>query len=58
MGRWEHEEADWAGWVWEIGWHGTDGESNEKDILIGGTSELERKLVPGKLPGMHKDNSR
>lgn len=34
-----------------------EGEGNERDILMGvGISGLGRKLLPGKLPGIHVDN--
>ena len=36
---------------------GTEKESNERDILIeGAIMGLGRNLVPGKLPGIHKED--
>lgn len=36
---------------------GMEGESHERDILIDEANMgLERNLVPGKLPGTHKDH--
>ena len=36
---------------------GRRGENNKRDILIeGAIMELGRNLMPGKLPGTHKDD--
>lgn len=37
-----------------LGW-GMDVKNKEKCILVGGIWGLGSNLVPGKLPGMHKD---
>lgn len=44
------------GWEYE-GW-GQDGggESNERDVLMGGSLGLRRILMPDKLPGNPKDD--
>ena len=36
---------------------GTERENNERDILMKGSNlKFGRNLVPGKLPGIHKDD--
>lgn len=57
-GEWELErEAGWAGWMCGMQFGSrTEGESKERDNLMGGISGLERNLASGNLLVIYKDD--